>query len=147
MKFSNNFKQHASIALLVTGIAAFSHTAFAENEKPSIISQATESKITLENLGEFKLSVKKFTSMKDLDAHHQHLLDEANNTKNSPILRYTYALLLGINEPTELTRNMAIEALNKLEKEPSLSTSDKQTLHSIKNLMLYKKQNTEEPQS
>jgi len=50
-------------------------------------------------------------------------------------------MLLGINEPTELTRDMAIEALNKLETDSNLSDSDKKTLISIKSLMLYKKQN------
>ncbi|OGO95201.1 MAG: hypothetical protein A3F10_01155 [Coxiella sp. RIFCSPHIGHO2_12_FULL_42_15] len=94
--------------------------------------------VTTKDLGPFALSVKKFTDKNALNKHHEHLLQQANNPELSVIERYTYAMLLGINEPTPLTRQMAIEALGKLENDPNLSVRDHQTINNIRNLMIYK---------
>ncbi|OGT50101.1 MAG: hypothetical protein A3E82_02175 [Gammaproteobacteria bacterium RIFCSPHIGHO2_12_FULL_38_11] len=104
------------------------------------LAYANSGQITTRDLGPFALSVKKFNDKAALNKHHDHLLKEATDPKNSVLVRYTYALLLGINEPTPLTRNMAIEALAKLEKDPSLKQGDRLNIMYIRNLMLYQKQ-------
>lgn len=103
----------------------------------------TVNTINLQDLGEFQKSVEKFTDKAKLNVHHQHLLDNATNPNNSVIKRYTYALLLGINEPTLQTRKMAVEALDKLLQDPTLSQNDKVTISEIRNLIQYKVQEIE----
>jgi len=79
MKTSIYIKKTLSVLLLSTAIGVFSQVALAKESQVINSKEDSAVKVTLNDLGEFKLSVKKFTSMKALDAHHEHLLDEANN--------------------------------------------------------------------
>tara|TARA_R110002167_G_scaffold352274_1_gene565186 strand:- start:53 stop:454 length:402 start_codon:yes stop_codon:yes gene_type:complete len=97
-------------------------------------------KINASDLGALSPSVKLFKSKTVLDAHHEHLLDMANDPKNTVIVRYTYALLLGINHANDVTREMAIGALEKLEKTKGLSKGDAAYIKDMKNLIIYELQ-------
>jgi hypothetical protein len=96
--------------------------------------------VSPQDLGPYALSVKKFNDTDALDKHHNHLLQEALSPKNSVLVRYTYAMLLGTNEPTPATRDMALQTLEQLEKDPSLTNGDRENIIYIRNLMLYQKQ-------
>jgi hypothetical protein len=101
---------------------------------------ASYKKVAPSDLGPLKASVGKFTLPVLLEKHHQHLLDMANKPSNSTLVRYTYALLLGINHANDHTRIMAIEALEKLAKSPKVSSADKDYLNYMKDLIIYEMQ-------
>ena len=134
------FVSYSIICSIIAISSCYTGNTFATTEK--YLSELKKyKKITPADLGPFSLSVKKFSSKTKLDAHHEELLKKAEDTNLSPIQRYSYALLLGINHANNETRAMAIIALKKLIDDPNLSPRDKHTIIAINNLIIYSSQN------
>lgn len=98
-------------------------------------------------LGEFSNSYQRFgapstwKSAEDRDAHHDHLYKMAVDEKSTILKRYTYIILLGLNEADVTTRPLAIKAAEILIQDPVLNASDKQTVTEIKNLIALNQKN------
>tara|TARA_R110000868_G_scaffold158036_4_gene385884 strand:+ start:50251 stop:50991 length:741 start_codon:yes stop_codon:yes gene_type:complete len=102
---------------------------------------ATFAKMSAASLGPLQLSVEKFDNKDALEKHHEHLLAMAMDPNNTVMVRYTYALLLGINHADDDTRIMAIEALAKLAQDKSLKAQAKAYIQYMRNLIIYQLQN------
>ena len=137
--FMSQFVRTLFIVSLIVMSACSFGSAFASTDY--LLGLEKYKKITPADLGPLSLSVKKFSSKSALDAHHEKLLEEATDPKTTPLHRYTYALLLEINHADNVTRAMAIIALQKLQRDPKLSASDRATISYMKNLIIYSAQN------
>jgi len=99
------------------------------------------------DLGEFSNSYQRFgapstwKSPEERDAHHDHLYEMAIDKNSTVLKRYTYIILLGLNEADNTTRPLATKAAEILVLDPSLNSSDKQTVSEIRNLIALNQKN------
>lgn len=110
------------------------------------ISQA-KTTISKDALGEFQNSYQRFgapstwKSSDERDKHHLSLYQKATDPNSSILKRYTYCIMLGLNEADPSTRPLAIKALDQLLDDKNVTPEDQVVIREIKNIMIFNQQN------